>query len=1404
MKKSMVLLLSILMILSTAVFTVSAQEDITADPQVFALNKNSINATGSKIANNSSDEYVVIPKGGYAEFIVYTEKAAEYELTLNASGKAAGIFANVSANGVSHTENTELQLTESYLEYADNVLGNIVLVSGENRILISNASTSIDSTIATAFTLKYVQDVNEDEIVIAPATYPLNTNTVEDYSHAWVAQCSNKYISLNKSGGYVDYPVNIVKAGTYMFSVSSGASKEGVCLSVSVGETVQIENAEFPVISGGYQKWADQELGVLNLEKGNNVIRIFMGSGSSDSTVMQSFTLTPFTEALTGDTTEFALNKNTTQNFTGASTDYYEDCITLWENKSVEYVIMTEHAGDYQVSLKVGTSKDASVGVSVSANGTKADVVITDGTGYGTRTYHNIGIISLRAGKNIVKIANDNTSGHLAAVVTNFKVTKAQEDITANPMVFPLNSNTVDLSHADAANSGSTHATLQKGQYIEYAVSTMQDAYYMLTFNCGTSGSSTYLDVSINGTLVLDDVALADTGGYGNRDPHELGIVHLTPGKNVLKFQPSGSAVVSTQFSLSKKRISQTVLVNGASTETGVNVLEAGVYGVTAKLTSAENSIIRVSVNGAAVVGAANGAGEVCLGNIYLAEGMQNVKVATVSGAAQIESVVFSDIEYDVSKERTSKTFFIDKQTVTTDIAEGESSLAMTAGTSFTLPIRAEKAICYDVSVTKNGTGKFTVKVNGYDQITNAESGFINLNRGENAVTFTLTEGEAVVEKVALSQTDSFHNGSYTAWAQENRVAAYDFEVWKPSSASQDNDGFYVSGTTKCTTMRDGTWLEYDVYTAEDRYVNMSLHGATPDSGAFSVFVNGENQMNQVSTGAVSSSYGSFAMCNMEGVIHIPAGYNTIRIQYHLRGINVEYFTFADCGDDILQIENFRLVTEDGARLPYAVKDGFTAYAQVDVLKVGNPTGEYRLMLAQYAADKSLVDVSITEIDISKMANKEAKTFTAPLTYKGNGGWVKAFLMEKDTLAPIEKSIMYQDNLYFNEDVLNETVSYTDVTNVLNGAGKYYADYSIHDDNYDIDAIFYDSVVGEQSKVFAYIGVPKDATEENPVPAVVCVHGGNGVAFPEWVKIWNDKGYAAIAMTLTGDGPESSPATGASGSLVSQNLHPYSGQHCWGEAAFRADYESAAMYQNVLNVIRAHNVLRSYPGVDETKTGITGISWGGVTTTTVIGVDNRFQFAVPVYGCGYLDESETYFSTYFDNAKNTVMWDPANFAARSTVPTLYINSDSDEHFSINSTTKSVGVTSGSRMSIRNKYGHGYTQGWSPAEIYAFAKGMINGYDPFITITSQKAENGTFTATYTAPDGISAQSAVLYYITAKELPYGGKENITWNKISTGTIANGTVSFTLPDDATFCYATVTDNNGSLISSKYIEVK
>jgi hypothetical protein len=63
-----------------------------------------------------------------------------------------------------------------------------------------------------------------------------------------------------------------------------------------------------------------------------------------------------------------------------------------------------------------------------------------------------------------------------------------------------------------------------------------------------------------------------------------------------------------------------------------------------------------------------------------------------------------------------------------------------------------------------------------------------------------------------------------------------------------------------------------------------------------------------------------------------------------------------------------------------------------------------------------------------------------------------------------------------------------------------------------MQAIFYDALPwkGNPTKVFAWLGLPKNRTGK--VPAVVLVHGGGGTAYTSWVKKWNEQGFAAISI----------------------------------------------------------------------------------------------------------------------------------------------------------------------------------------------------------------------------------------------------------------------------------------------------
>ena len=64
-----------------------------------------------------------------------------------------------------------------------------------------------------------------------------------------------------------------------------------------------------------------------------------------------------------------------------------------------------------------------------------------------------------------------------------------------------------------------------------------------------------------------------------------------------------------------------------------------------------------------------------------------------------------------------------------------------------------------------------------------------------------------------------------------------------------------------------------------------------------------------------------------------------------------------------------------------------------------------------------------------------------------------------------------------------------------------------------VRGIFFDGLPwkGKPTRVFAFLGMP-DHTAGEKVPAMVLIHGGGGTAFAKWVKFWNSRGYAAIAM----------------------------------------------------------------------------------------------------------------------------------------------------------------------------------------------------------------------------------------------------------------------------------------------------
>ena len=115
-----------------------------------------------------------------------------------------------------------------------------------------------------------------------------------------------------------------------------------------------------------------------------------------------------------------------------------------------------------------------------------------------------------------------------------------------------------------------------------------------------------------------------------------------------------------------------------------------------------------------------------------------------------------------------------------------------------------------------------------------------------------------------------------------------------------------------------------------------------------------------------------------------------------------------------------------------------------------------------------------------------------------------------------------------------------------------------------------------------YLGVPP-SPEGQSLPGMVCVHGGGGPAFRQWVELWVKRGYAAISMDLSGrDGSGNRLAT--------------SGPEQDHQAKFSttSDWKDMWTYQAIAAVVRANSLLRHISTVDPSRIGISGISWGAI------------------------------------------------------------------------------------------------------------------------------------------------------------------------------------------------------------------
>jgi dienelactone hydrolase len=355
------------------------------------------------------------------------------------------------------------------------------------------------------------------------------------------------------------------------------------------------------------------------------------------------------------------------------------------------------------------------------------------------------------------------------------------------------------------------------------------------------------------------------------------------------------------------------------------------------------------------------------------------------------------------------------------------------------------------------------------------------------------------------------------------------------------------------------------------------------------------------------------------------------------------------------------------------------------------------------------------------------------------------------------------------------------------------------------DSFFYEGLEykAARTRVFAYYKKPVGIPPPGGWPAVICVHGGGGTAFPEWVQTWVDHGYAAIAMDLEGHLPI--------GNFPNREWHEKAGPPritAFGDIEL-ADREQW-FFHAVADVIRANSLLISFPEINRNKIGIHGISWGGVITSAVIGIDHRLAFAIPVYGCGFLYQTTCPgFKKYFDVMSPDQLraykskWDPSIYLPDCEIPALFYVGTNDGSFPLDIWQKSALLIKGKRMlciPVTSEHGHI----WNQKEIFAFADAVARNGKPLIQIGKADVVNGIAAAEismYSDSSGLSISPAygIKFIYTRDTCDWQHRK---WQSIP-AKLKDKRVFSELPPMTKAFYFNISDKQGLTFSSAYKEM-
>ncbi len=301
---------------------------------------------------------------------------------------------------------------------------------------------------------------------------------------------------------------------------------------------------------------------------------------------------------------------------------------------------------------------------------------------------------------------------------------------------------------------------------------------------------------------------------------------------------------------------------------------------------------------------------------------------------------------------------------------------------------------------------------------------------------------------------------------------------------------------------------------------------------------------------------------------------------------------------------------------------------------------------------------------------------------------------------------------------------------------------------------------GSKVRVYAISGVPEG---KDHLPGILHIHGGGQTVNPQWLRFWNDRGYAALTFNWGGEWPNREKFTDW-GKLTQGNHRDAGARAMATEPSVRVS--SWYLWTRISR--RALTCLEQQPGVAADRLGIFGVSMGGTIVWPLAAMDSRVKAACAIYGVGW--------NTYPDEVGSpdpkaddprTRLWrntmESESYAGLVKCPVLFLDATNDQHGNMDRSFQTLSrVPTEVRWAFTPRYRH-HIAAEQGADLPLWMDAYLSGGKPFpkSPVAEVRLKTGGSPVLVVKPDCSQSISRVdLFYAVENRNP----KNRYWRSVT----------------------------------------